>query len=65
MERGKARETDRWEGRRREGKHGRQKDVREDSVTLYPAGKAFSENREAKRGATERRKEEIIAVFTV
>ncbi len=57
MERGKAREIERWEGRRREGK-------REDSVALYPAGKAFSENREAERG-TERRKEEIIAMSTV
>ncbi len=57
MERGKAREIERWEGRRREGK-------RKDSVALYPAGKAFSENRKAERG-TERRREEIIAMSTV
>jgi hypothetical protein len=34
----------------REGKHRGQRDRREDSVALYPAGKAFSEN----RGRTEK-----------
>jgi hypothetical protein len=41
-ERGDERETERWEGRRRKGKYGRYRDGREDSVALYPAGKAFS-----------------------
>jgi hypothetical protein len=47
-ERGEAREIERWEGIRREdgeGKRRRQRDGREDGVALYPAGKAFSENR--------------------
>jgi hypothetical protein len=53
-----------------EGKHRGQRDGREDSVALYPAGKAFSENRvrtEKQIGEERSReaKEEIIAVFTV
>jgi hypothetical protein len=52
------------------GKHRGQRDGREDSVALYPAGKAFSENRvrtEKQIGQERSReaKEEIIAVFTV
>jgi hypothetical protein len=54
----------------REGKHRGQRDGREDSVALYPAGKAFPENRvrtEKQIGEERSReaKEEIIAVFTV
>jgi hypothetical protein len=53
-----------------EGKHRGQRDGREDSVALYPAGKAFSENRvktEKHIGEEKSReaKEEIIAVVTV
>jgi hypothetical protein len=47
----------------REGKHRGQRGGREDSVALYPAGKAFSENTEKQIGEERNReaKEEIIA----
>jgi hypothetical protein len=52
-----------------EGKHRGQRDGREDSLALYPAGKAFSENRVRTEKQSEERsreaKEEIIAVSTV
>jgi hypothetical protein len=56
MERGEARKTERWEGRWREDGERESKGDREMGgkiAWLYPAGKAFSENRE-----TERRREE-------